>query len=103
VNLADLDTEVARVAVERWRPTPAEFVVADPARSGLGKAGVAAVVATGAETVALVSCDPASLARDARLLVDGGYEVLGAEVIDMFPQTHHIEAVTSLRRVHGTR
>jgi 23S rRNA (uracil1939-C5)-methyltransferase len=103
VNLEDLDAEICRVAVEKWRPTLAAAVVADPARSGLGKAGVAAVVATGAPRVALVSCDPASLARDARLLVDAGYEVLGVEVVDLFPQTHHIEAVTTLRRVRGTR
>lgn len=103
VNLEDLEAEICRVAVEKWRPTEAEVVVADPARSGLGKAGAAAVVATGAARVALVSCDPASLARDARLLVDAGYEVLGVEVIDLFPQTHHIEAVTTLRRVGGPR
>jgi len=103
VNLEDLDATVVKAPVERWRPTTADVVVADPARSGLGKAGAAAVVATGAERIALVSCDPASLARDARLLVDAGYEVLGVELIDLFPQTHHIEAVTTLRRVGGSR
>ena len=99
VNLEDLRTRITRTAVEKWRPSPADVVVADPARGGLGAAGAAAVIATGAERVALVSCDPASLARDARLLVDGGYEVLGVEVIDLFPHTHHVEAVTTLRRV----
>lgn len=99
VNLSDLDTEVVGAPVERWKPVPADAVVADPARSGLGKAAAAAVVATGAEKVALVSCDPASLARDVGLLSASGYRALGVEIIDMFPQTHHIEAVTVLNRV----
>ena len=103
VNTEDLHTRITRSAVEKWRPGAADVVVADPARSGLGKGGVAAVVATGAGRVALVSCDPAALARDARLLVDAGYEVLGVEVIDLFPHTHHIEAVTTLRRVGRNR
>ncbi|MEI7887894.1 MAG: hypothetical protein WCJ04_10920 [Actinomycetes bacterium] len=99
VNLAELDAQVVGSSVENWRPTQADVVVADPARSGLNASGVAAVVATGAERVALVSCDPASQARDLRLLVDAGFEVREIELVDMFPQTHHIEAVTSLRRV----
>ena len=103
VNLEDLHTRITRVAVEKWRPSEADVVVADPARGGLGAAGTAAVAATGADRVALVSCDPAALARDARLLADAGYEVLGVEVIDLFPHTHHIEAVTTLRRVGRAR
>ncbi|MGB3412605.1 MAG: TRAM domain-containing protein [Microthrixaceae bacterium] len=98
VNLKELGTEVIGLAVERWRPSPFDAVVVDPARSGLGKEAAAAVVATGAERVALVSCDPASLARDVGLLVAGGYHAMGVEIIDMFPQTHHIEAVTVLSR-----
>jgi 23S rRNA (uracil1939-C5)-methyltransferase len=97
-NLADVDATVVRVAVERWRPSPAELVVADPARSGLGRDGVRAVAAVGARRVALVSCDPASLARDVGLLHQAGYQALGVEVLDMFPHTHHVEAVTTLER-----
>jgi 23S rRNA (uracil1939-C5)-methyltransferase len=101
VNLAELEAKVVRAPVERWRATPADVVVADPARSGLGKDGAAVVAATGAERVALVSCDPAALARDARLLVDAGYQVLGVELVDLFPHTHHVEAVTTLVRTGG--
>ncbi|MHB1137868.1 MAG: class I SAM-dependent RNA methyltransferase [Microthrixaceae bacterium] len=103
VNLEPLDTRIVRSAVERWRPSEVDAVVADPARAGLGKDGARVVAATGAERVALVSCDPAALARDARLLVDLGYAVDGVELVDLFPQTHHVEAVTTLRRVARTR
>lgn len=99
INLADLGASVVRVAVERWRPSPADAVVADPARSGLGRAGADAVAATRAERVALVSCDPAALARDVALLGERGYRALGVELVDLFPHTHHVEAVTALRRV----
>ncbi len=98
VNLAGLGTEVIAQSVEKWRPSAADAVVVDPARAGLGKSAAAAVVATGAERVALVSCDPASLGRDVGLLTSLGYMALGVEIIDMFPQTHHIEAVTVLSR-----
>ena len=99
MNLEHLDATVVKVAVERWTPTPADVVVADPARSGLGADGVRAVVGTGAARVALVSCDPAALARDARLLVEAGYRLDGVELVGMFPHTHHIEAVSTFRRV----
>lgn len=100
-NLAELDAEVIEGDVTTWTPRPVDAVVADPARSGLGPEGAAAVAGTGAERVALVSCDPAALARDARLLVDRGYLVQGVELVDMFPHTHHVEAVTALRRAPG--
>lgn len=97
-NTAHLGTKVVRSAVERWRASRAEAVVADPPRSGLGAAGAKAVGATGAARVALVSCDPASLGRDLNLLADQGYEPNWIELVDMFPHTHHIEAVTALER-----
>jgi len=99
VNLASLGARVVQADVGTWSPSAADVVVADPARAGLGPAGTAAVVGTGATRVALVSCDPASLARDARLLADEGYLPTGVELVDMFPHTHHVEAVTAFRRI----
>lgn len=98
VNLASRDAQVMSVAVERWTPHPAEVVVADPARDGLGKEGVARLTATGAERLVLVSCDAAALARDARLLLGSGYSLDRCTLVDLFPHTHHVEVVSSFRR-----
>lgn len=99
VNLADSGARVVVSAVERWRASAADVVVADPPRSGLGAVGVEAVTSTGADRVALVSCDVASLVRDLVLLGASGYRATGVEVVDLFPNTHHVETVTALERL----
>ena len=92
-NLADLDAKVIRVPAGRWRPDRADIVVADPPRAGLGADVVGRIAATGASRVVLVSCDPASFARDARLLSDSGFGLVSAPLVDLFPQTPHVEVV----------
>ena len=67
--------------------------ICDPPRTGLGAEGVTAVTKAGPRAIAYVACDPASLARDARLLADAGYVLDYAVPVDMFPQTFHIETV----------
>lgn len=99
VNLADLDAKVVATEVARWRPRPADVVVADPSRSGLGRPGVAALVATGASRLALVSCDPASMARDTALLGENGYRLASVVVVDAFPDTFHVETVSRFDRL----
>lgn len=89
--------KVIGTRLERWTPSRADVVIADPARAGLGRDGVRAVVATGAAVVVLVSCDPASLGRDAGLLGAAGYELDAVTLVDMFPQTSHVEAVSRFR------
>ena len=100
-NLADLDAKVVQVEVGRWDATrsgPADVVVADPARSGLGRPGVAALVAAGAARMVVVSCDPASLARDTVLLAAAGYRLTSVALVDAFPHTFHVEAVARFDR-----
>lgn len=97
-NLGDVDARIVKVALARWRPSPADVVVADPARSGLGKEGVAAVVGTGAALCVLVSCDPAALGRDAALLAEAGYEHVGSVVVDLFGHSSHIEVVSGFTK-----
>jgi 23S rRNA (uracil1939-C5)-methyltransferase len=69
------------------------LAVCDPPRTGLAEAGVSALVAGGPRRIAYVSCDPASLARDTRLLAGAGYRLVEATPVDLFPQTFHIETV----------
>jgi 23S rRNA (uracil1939-C5)-methyltransferase len=98
VNLAGLDAKIVAAEVGRWKPRPADVVVADPARSGLGRPGVAAVTATGAPRIVLVSCDPASLARDTLLLAAAGYSLMSVGLVDAFPHTFHVETVSRFDR-----
>lgn len=99
VNLRDRDVLVDQCRFEHWQPVRAGLVIADPARSGLGKVGVSKIVETDAPCVVLVSCDAVAGARDARMLVDAGYEIASVEVLDLFPHTHHAEVVTRLDRI----
>ena len=101
VNLADLDATVIEGEVGRWRAdttAAVDVLVADPARSGLGRPGATSVVASGAGRAVLVSCDPASLARDARLLADAGWRLRSVALVDAFPGTFHVEAVSRFDR-----
>lgn len=100
-NLEGTGARVVRASIPRWRPSSADVVVADPARSGLGAVGVEAVAATGAAGVVLVSCDPASLGRDTALLAGHGFAFEGATVIDLFPHTPHVEVVSRFRAAPG--
>lgn len=98
VNLRAFDTKVVAADVEKWSPTPAELVVADPSRRGLGRSGVGTVHRSGARRLVLVSCDAASLGRDFALLRDAGFSLTSLTPVDLFPHTAHVEVVTVLDR-----
>jgi 23S rRNA (uracil1939-C5)-methyltransferase len=98
VNLGDRRATIVCSQVEQWQPRRADLVVADPSRSGLGRHAVAVLVGTRARRIVVVSCDPVSLARDAGLLREAGYDHVRSVVYDLFPQTHHVEVVTSFDR-----
>jgi 23S rRNA (uracil1939-C5)-methyltransferase len=96
-NLSGRDVNVVRGEVGNWvasEGAKVDLIVADPARPGLGKPGVNALVAASPAPIILVSCDPVSLARDTTLLAAAGYQPELVEVLDLFPQTHHVETVT---------
>jgi 23S rRNA (uracil1939-C5)-methyltransferase len=100
-NLADRESKIVRGEVGRWSPSPSDpvdVIVADPARPGLAKPGVAALAAATPAVLVLVSCDPVSLARDTTLLAAAGYSPERVEVLDLFPNTHHVETVTRFVR-----
>lgn len=98
MNLTGRRATIVESPVEQWDPVAADLVIADPARDGLKAAGVGVLARTGAQVVILVSCDPASLGRDAGLLVDAGYDFDYSEVLDPFPHTHHVEVVSRFHR-----
>ncbi len=76
----------------------ADVVVLDPPRVGAGRAVVDAVAGTGAGRVVYVACDPAALARDVAYLGEHGYDLRSLRALDLFPHTHHLEAVAVLER-----
>ena len=79
-------------------PVVPDLVVIDPPRGGLGDPVARALASAGAPQVIYVSCDPATLARDLIPLQAAGYRVDEAHLIDLFPQTYHLETVLHLVR-----
>ncbi len=75
-----------------------EIVIVDPPRAGLEKPVVDGLLKLGARTIAYVSCDPSTLARDLGRLIAGGYHLTDVTPFDMFPQTYHIESISILEK-----
>jgi 23S rRNA (uracil1939-C5)-methyltransferase len=91
---------VLELPVERFRSQsgPPATVIVDPPRTGLSKDALARAIALGAPSFVYVSCDVATLARDARVLVDAGYRIASARAFDLFPNTAHVETVIAFAR-----
>jgi 23S rRNA (uracil1939-C5)-methyltransferase len=83
-------------AVEAWTSrldrTP-QVLIVDPPRTGLSREALDGAVAMRAPSVVYVSCDVATLARDARRFIDGGYTLARIDAFDLFPNTPHVETV----------
>lgn len=90
----DVESFVRREA----RVIESACVIVDPPRTGLSPVASAAVAAARPSRVLYVSCDPATLARDLRVLTESGMRVERIAVIDMFPQTAHVETLVTLTR-----
>ncbi len=97
---ARLDADIIGGAAERELPAAGAFdhAVVDPPRQGLTADALDALVGTHARTLAYISCDPATLARDCRRLVDRGYAIRHVTPVDLFPHTFHVETITVLER-----
>lgn len=74
-----------------------DLVVADPPRAGLGARAVARLLNLRPAAITIVACDPATLARDLHGL-SAGYQIDRITLVDLFPQTFHIETIVHLRR-----
>ena len=75
-------------------------LVLDPPRVGVDKAAIDAIAASGIGRIAYVSCNPATLARDCKLLCAGGYVINSVQPVDMFPETEHVETVCLLSKLN---
>lgn len=91
-------------SVEAWLknrtaglPRP-DFILLDPPRAGAGQQVIERITALGPRAISYVSCDPATLARDLRALIDRGYRLKSLVALDMFPQTFHLETVAQLEK-----
>ncbi len=105
VNLDEFDNvelyeglaeEVVPGLAEQINTSP--YVIVDPPRAGLEKQVVDAILKLRPHTIAYVSCDPSTLARDAARLINGGYKLKSVTPFDLFPQTFHIESLSIFER-----
>jgi 23S rRNA (uracil1939-C5)-methyltransferase len=87
---------VRHASVEEYldrRPRQPAVVVVDPPRTGMSRAAIDGLIGLRARRLVYVSCDVATLARDARRIVDAGYAIERGDAFDLFPNTPHVETV----------
>ncbi len=87
-------------AVERYvaRMPPANLIFLDPPRAGARPEVIDAIAASGAEAIGYLSCDPVTFSRDAGRLTAAGWRIASLDLLDLFPNTHHVETLASLER-----
>ena len=71
-----------------------DVVLVDPPRAGIERGALDGILRLNPHTVAYVSCDPSTLARDAARLINGGFRLMDVTPFDLFPQTHHLESIS---------
>jgi 23S rRNA (uracil1939-C5)-methyltransferase len=90
-----------KVETKLERLDPSDRVLLNPPRTGIARQALARLLERRPERVVYISCDPATLARDLRRLVEGkaGYGVVSVRAYDLFPQTAHVETVVVVERL----
>lgn len=86
-----------RQIVQRLEPTP-DLVLLDPPRAGAGIEACNLLAMSNPRRIVYVSCDPATLGRDLAALIQSGYRLNRLQLVDMFPQTGHLETIATLAR-----
>jgi 23S rRNA (uracil1939-C5)-methyltransferase len=93
-----ITAEVSAFLKGKFSRTKPDLIVVDPPRTGLGGEVTSLLASVAVPTLMYVSCDPATLARDLRALIEAGYSVAHITLVDLFPQTFHLETVVELQR-----
>jgi 23S rRNA (uracil1939-C5)-methyltransferase len=100
-GLENATLETAKVgewlAANSERLAPVDFVLLDPPRAGAEEKAIDGILALRPRRISYVACDPATLARDLKGLIAGGYRLDAVAAFDMFAQTHHVETVVHLK------
>lgn len=103
INNAEFAVGEAEVVIPKWykEGNTADVLVVDPPRKGCDEALLQTIIEMKPKRVVYVSCNPATLARDLRVLEDGGYKTVEVQPVDMFPHTVHVECVVQLILIEG--
>ncbi|MEX3913731.1 23S rRNA (uracil(1939)-C(5))-methyltransferase RlmD [Bacillus paralicheniformis] len=98
IENAEFEVGEVEVVIPKWykEGIKADTLVVDPPRKGCDEALLRTIIEMKPKRVVYVSCNPGTLARDLRVLEDGGYETLEVQPVDMFPHTSHVECVAVL-------
>jgi 23S rRNA (uracil1939-C5)-methyltransferase len=97
-NVKTVRATTERFLAERGAKLAPDLVLLDPPRAGLGEKAARMLGRMSASHVTYVSCDPATLSRDLRVLLESGFRVKQTHLVDLFPQTYHMETVLHLAR-----
>ena len=97
-HTAAVETLLPRLVKNGLRP---DVIVLDPPRKGASPEALAAIVQLAPARVVMVSCNPATLARDLAFLFENGYQVEKVQPVDLFPRTRHVECVVLLSKTPG--
>ncbi|MEC3666603.1 MULTISPECIES: 23S rRNA (uracil(1939)-C(5))-methyltransferase RlmD [Bacillus] len=98
ITNAEFAVGEAETVIPKWyeEGITADTLVVDPPRKGCDEALLRTIIDMKPKRVVYVSCNPGTLARDLRVLEDGGYQTLEVQPVDMFPHTNHVECVAQL-------
>ena len=97
-NVKPVHASTEKYLHDTGRSSGLDLVLVDPPRSGMGEHTAQKLGQMGVPHITYVSCDPATLARDLRVLSAAGYRIESSHLVDLFPQTFHMETVVQLVR-----
>ena len=81
-----------------WLGKTFDYIILDPPRSGCDKEGLSAILNL-AKNIIYVSCNPQTLKRDAKYLIENNFKLKSIQGVDLFPHTHHIESVAIFEKI----